>query len=141
MNEKKQVNLSLTFERESEDGKETDSFSCVGEIEIVGTKTHIHYSRKDGEMNEDVVITVHEDSRVEIDRTGGGYKSRLFIRNGKTVPANYLTPYGVMDLSTKGNFVTYLYDGKTGLLKLSYDLLFSGKYYSTNNVIVKSEEN
>ena len=92
-------------------------------------------------MNEDVVITVHEDSRVEIDRTGGGYKSRLFIRNGKAVPANYLTPYGVMDLSTKGNFVTYLYDGKIGLLKLSYDLLFSGKYYSTNNVIVKSEEN
>ena len=38
MNEKKQVNLSLTFERESEDGKETDSFSCVGEIEKVGTK-------------------------------------------------------------------------------------------------------
>ena len=92
MNEKKQVNLSLTFERESEDGKETDSFSCVGEIEKVGTKTHIHYSRKDGEMNEDVVGTVRQDSGGGIARTGGGYKRRRFISNGEAVPADYLTP-------------------------------------------------
>lgn len=141
MNEKKDVKLTLTFERDSEDGKETETFSCIGEIEIEGTKTHINYSRKDGDMTEKVTVTVHTDGRAEIDRTGGGYKSRLFIRSGKTVPANYLTPYGVMDLSTKGNFVNFLYDGENGVLKLSYDLLFSGKFYSKNNVTVKIEKN
>lgn len=141
MSEKKQVKLSLTFERDGEDGKETESFSAPGLMDFEDTKTHISYSRKDGDMTEDVTVTVHTDGRAEIDRTGGGYKSRLFIRNGKVIPANYLTPYGVMDLSTKGNFVTFDYDGKSGRLKLSYDLLFSGKYYSVNNVIVKIEEN
>lgn len=141
MSEKKQVKLSLTFERDGEDGKETESFSALGLMDFEDTKTHISYSRKDGDMTEDVTVTVHTDGRAEIDRTGGGYKSRLFIRNGKIIPANYLTPYGVMDLSTKGNFVTFDYDGKNGRLKLSYDLLFSGKYYSVNNVIVKIEEN
>lgn len=141
MSEKKQVKLTLTFERDGEDGKETESFSALGLMDFEDTKTHISYSRKDGDMTEDVTVTVHTDGRAEIDRTGGGYKSRLFIRNGKIIPANYLTPYGVMDLSTKGNFVTFDYDGKNGVLKLSYDLLFSGKYYSVNNVIVKIEEN
>lgn len=141
MNEKKDVKLTLIFERDSEDGKETETFSCIGEIETEGAKTYIHYSRRDGDMTEKVTVTVHTDGRAEIDRTGGGYKSRLFIRNGKAIPANYLTPYGVMDLSTKGNFVNFLYDGENGLLKLSYDLLFSGKFYSENNVTVKIEKN
>lgn len=140
MSEKKQVNLHLTFERDGEDGKETDSFSVFGEMDFENTKTHISYSRKDGDMTEKVTVTVHSDGRAEIDREGAGYKSRLFIRQNKTVPANYLTPYGVMDLSTKGNFVSFDYDGATGVLKLSYDLLFSEKFYSVNNVTVKIEE-
>lgn len=140
MIEKKQVNLNLTFERDGEDGKETESFSARGEIDFEETKTHISYSRKDGDMTEKVTVTVHTDGRAEIDREGAGYKSRLFIRQGKTVPANYLTPYGVMDLGTKGNFVSFDYDGANGVLKLSYDLLFSGKFYSVNNVTVKIKE-
>lgn len=140
MNEKKQVKLTLSFERDGEDGKETESFSALGSMEFEDTKTRISYSRKDGDMTEDVTVTVHTDGRAEIDRTGGGYKSRLFIRNEKVIPANYLTPYGVMDISTKGNFVNFVYDGKDGVLKLSYDLLFSGKFYSVNNVTVKIEE-
>lgn len=140
MNDKKQIKLHLTFERDGEDGKETESFPVLGEMNFEGTKTHISYSRKDGDMTEKVTVTVHTDGRAEIDREGAGYKSRLFIRQGKTVPANYLTPYGVMDLSTKGNFVSFDYDGETGILKLSYDLLFSGKFYSVNNVTVKIEE-
>lgn len=140
MSEKKQVKLNLTFERDGEDGKETESFPVRGEMDFESTKTHISYSRKDGDMTEKVTVTVHTDGRAEIDREGAGYKSRLFIRQGKTVPANYLTPYGVMDLSTKGNFMSFEYDGSKGLLKLSYDLLFSGKFYSVNNVTVKIEE-
>lgn len=140
MSDKKQIELHLTFERDGEDGKETESFSACGEMDFEETKTHISYSRKDGDMTEKVTVTVHTDGRAEIDREGAGYKSRLFIRNGKVIPANYLTPYGVMDLSTKGNFVSFNYDGKNGILKLSYDLLFSGRFYSVNNVTVKIEE-
>lgn len=141
MNEKKQVKLFLTFERDGEDGKETENFSAFGEMEFEDTKTHISYSRKEGDMTEKVTVTVHTDGRAEIDRTGGGYTSRLFIRKEKVIPANYLTPFGAMDISTKGNFVNFVYDGKSGVLKLSYDLLFSGKYYSVNHVIVRIEEN
>ena len=140
MSDKKQIELHLTFERDGEDGKETESFSACGEMDFEETKTHISYSRKDGDMTEKVTVTVHTDGRAEIGREGAGYKSRLFIRNGKVIPANYLTPYGVMDLSTKGNFVSFNYDGKNGILKLSYDLLFSGRFYSVNNVTVKIEE-
>lgn len=140
MSDKKQVKLNLTFERDGEDGKETESFCVSGLMDFESTKTRISYSRKDGDMTERVTVTVHTDGRVEIDREGAGYKSRLFIRRNKTVPANYLTPYGVMDLSTKGNFVSFEYDGANGILKLSYDLLFSGKFYSVNSVTVKIEE-
>ncbi len=140
MTEKKKVKLTLSFVRDGEDGKETESFSCAGEMEFEDTKTHISYMRKQGDMTEHVTVTVHKDGRAEIDRMGAGYNSRLFIRNGKVIPANYLTPYGVMDLSTKGNFVSFDFDGKSGILKLSYDLLFSGKFYSSNDVTVKAEE-
>lgn len=143
MSEKIKVKLRLSFQRDSEDGNETEKFSVPGEVHIDGNKTRISYSRKEGEMTEDVTVTVHTDGRAEIDRIGGGYRSRLFIRNGKLIPANYMTPYGAMDISTKGNCAEFIFDGEKGSLKLSYDLFFSGQPYSVNNVTVniKSEDN
>lgn len=136
----KTVNLILTFERDSEDGKETENFEALGDIEIEETKVRLHYNRNENEVKEDVTLIIHTDSRVEIIRKGGGYESQMFIRNEKEVNSNYLTPYGAMNISTIGKYVNFLFDGNKGVLKLTYELLFNHEYYSTNNVTVKIEE-
>lgn len=140
MSEKKDVNLTLTFERDSEEGKETENFTVLGTLEIEETKVRIHYNRNENEVKEDVTLIIHKDLRVEIMRKGGGYESQMFLRQEKEVNANYLTPYGAMNISTIGKFVNFLFDGSNGVLKLTYELLFNHEYYSTNNVTVKIEE-
>lgn len=127
--EEKNTLLKMISRQRDADGmsaEQTDTYRArVSEEEGV---TSLKY-----EIEGDPVVMRMREGAVDIHREGA-LRMKLSVRPGKTLPGQYVTPYGEMDISVRGKRVLITQDGLRCEVRMEYDVLMGGQLAFSNDV-------